>query len=493
MRLSQDQRMQWLTSEELKGIHQGSCRLLSQVGVKVTHEGIARLLSDSGAHRRGDRLCIPEDLIDKALADTAKVIEFNAPDPNKRFTVDAAADDVRFGTGGQALYVVHRTGEGWEKAPAVSRDLKEILILCDQLEQADFITRPVECDVPEDQMDIEKARLFRSHCTKPMNLANLVDAKNLESIIEIIGDQSYLSFIVCLTASPLTMDSSAGDKLLALMERGLPAAVSSCPQGGSTAPFSEVGELIQLNAELLFGFVLANIIRPGAQVLYRGIPITSDLYSDGSPRWCQPESIRRVAIAAQISRWYGIPCCGTAGVSDEQVPTAQGLSEKILSWSFEAASGAHYINSALGMLQQVMSVSPYQYVIDNTALGIVKEELTASPKRSIGDVVMTSVQRAFEYFGTSMDDAAEAEMLSRIAHVEKAKEPYDEGHIEKQLGAIEKAVAGESGSNVFMKGARKGLREGYLYAGESITAELHLGRVREELASYAPEGEEIYE
>ncbi len=493
MRLLKDQRIPWLTPEELKAVHQGSCRLLSQIGVKVTHERIARLLADSGAHSRGSRMCIPEHLVDKALSDTAKVIDFNAPDPNKRFTVDAAADEVRFGTGGQALYVVHRTADGWEKRPAVTGDLRQILTLCDQLDQADFVTRPVECDVPEEQMDIEKAKLFRAHCTKPMNLANLVHTKNLDGIIEVIGDQSYLSFIVCLVASPLSMDTSAGDKLLALVEKGLPAALSSCPQAGSTAPFSEVGELIQLNAELLFGIVLANTIRPGAKVLYRGIPITSDLYTDGSPRWCQPESIRRVAIAAQISRWYGIPCCGTAGVSDQGVPNAQGLSEKILSWSVMAASGAHYINSALGMLQQVMSVSPYQYVIDDAALRIVKEELTASPQRSIGDTVLASVQRAFSYFGTSLDEPSEQEMRSRIAHVETAKEPYDEAYMNKQIESIEKAVARESGSSIFMKGARKGLREGYLYTGESIPAELDLEKVRKRLASYAPEGGEIYE
>ena len=483
MIVSDIQQKKMLSPAEMQLIHEGTCKLLSQVGVKVTHEGIAEMLINRGAQRKGERILISQNMVENALAETAKTISFDAPNPSYGFTVNAAENQVKFGTGGQALYVVHRTSDGWERRPAETEDLKKILALCDQLKQVDFITRPVECVVPEEQMDVEKAKIFRDYCTKPMNFANLIKKDRLEEMLEIIGSPAYASFIVCLISSPLVMDSSAGDKLIAILEKNLPVAISSCTQGGSTAPFSEVGELLQLNAELLFGYVLANVIRPGAQVLYRGIPITSNLYADGSPRWCQPESIRRVALAAQLCRYYNLPCCGTAGVSDEAEPSAQGISEKVLSWTYEAASGAHYINSALGMLEQVMSVSYYQYVIDDIALGIVKEKFKEYPSDEISNIAIKAAVEALNYFGVSVDEKVEGELASRIRHIETPLEPYTEEYIDGQLAILDKAVIRSKSSTVFMTSARKGLREGYLYRGNRIDAPLDLSRVTERLES----------
>lgn len=483
MIISEMQRLKMLSPAEMQLIHEGALKLLSQIGVKVTHEGIAERLVSHGAWRKGQRIFISQDMVENALAQTAKTIPFEAPDPAYAFTVNAAENQVKFGTGGQALYIVQRTASGWKRRPAGADDLRQILMLCNQLKNVDFTTRPVECDVSEEQMDVEKAKIFRQYCSKPMNLANLIKVERLDEVLAIIGNPAYVSFIISLVSSPLVLDNSAGDKFIALVEKDLPVAISCCPQGGSTAPFSEVGELLQLHAELLFGFVLANVIRPGAKVLYRGIPITANLYTDGSPRWCQPESIRRVALASQLCRFYNLPCCGTAGVADEPEPSAQGISEKVLSWTYEMASGAQYINSALGMLEQVISVSYEQYVIDDIALGIVKEKFKEHQSPEVSRLAIEAAVEALNCFGVTVDEKIEEELAARIRHIETPLEPYTEEYIDQQLAVIEKAVNQAGGSTVFMKTARRGLREGFLYRGDRIDFPLDLSRVTERLES----------
>lgn len=480
MIISDEQRIEMLSPAEIELIHRGACRLLSQTGVKVTHEDIAARLLAGGARREGERIFVSPGMIEDALEKTAKTIQFDAPDPAYSFTLNAAENMVKFGPGGQALYIVEPIAGGWDRRAAGTDDLKKILALCDQLEQVNFTTRPVECDVPEEQMDVEKAGIFRRYCSKPMNLANLIMVEHLDEVLGIVGDPAYVSFIISLISSPLVLDSFSGDKFIALLEKDLPVSISCCPQGGSTAPFSEVGELLQLHAELLFGFVLANIIRPGAKVLYRGIPITSNLYTDGSPRWCQPESIRRVALAGQLCRFYGLPCCGTAGVSDETEPSAQGIAEKVLSWVYGTASGAQYINSALGMLEQVLSVSYYQYVIDDIALKAIKEKFAENSMQKTSALAMDATVTVLNKFGVAVDEKMEAELASRIRHIESALEPYGEDYIDEQIAIVEKAV-NKSSSTVFMVAARKGLREGYLYRGDRIDAPLDLSGVTERL------------
>lgn len=482
MIISDEQLIETLSPAEMELIHRGACRILSQIGVRVTHEDIAGRLLSRGAERKGDRIFISQEMIEEALAQTAKTIRFDAPEPAHGFTLDADENQVKFGPGGQALFIVHPVAGGWDRRAAGTNDLKQILALCDQLPQVDFTTRPVECDVPEDRMDVEKAKIFQQYCTKPMNLANIVKVEYLDKVLEIIGNPAYVSFIVSLVSSPLALDDFSGDKFVALLEKDLPVSISCCPQGGSTAPFSEVGELLQLHAELLFGFVLANVIRPGAKVLYRGIPITSNLYTDGSPRWCQPESIRRVTLAAQLCRYYNLPCCGTAGVSDETEPTAQGLAEKVLSWTYGIASGAQYINSALGMLEQVLSVSYHQYVIDDIALKIIKEKFAEDGTGETSVLAKDAAITALSHFGVAVDREIEDELTARIRHIENALEPYSEEYIEDQIANIKKAVE-KTSSTVFMVAARRGLREGYLYQGDRIDAPLDLLDVTERLKS----------
>lgn len=481
------QPLEMMTTKEKERIHASSCFVLDQAGLRIKNARIIDALVACGAIYENGRISVPQSMVENALESVPGTIRFRAPDPDRSFTVDAAGKEVFLGTGGQALYVLRSNRGVWTRQPAGCRDLEEIVSLCQRLSKVDFITRPMECDVALDRMDEEKARIFASNTTKPMNLANLIDPGKLSKVIEIVGDPAYLSFIVCLVTSPLAVDDTAADKLLAISGQGIPVCISSCSQAGTTAPLSEVGELIQLNAEVLFGIVLVQAVNPGAPVLYRGIPITADLLSDGSPRWCQPESIRRVALAAEMCRYYGVPCCGTAGVSDEPVPSVQAVSEKAVSLTYQVAAGAQYINSAFGMLDRIMSVAPEQYVIDNMIAALVESELgkaQAFDERGVADAAVAAAKEAMVRSGVEVDELMDRELRSRVAFVNTRKEEYSKESMDSQQTFICSAVESPSSSLVFMKGARKGLRAGWLYIGKRIEAPLDISGLesKQELA-----------
>jgi len=466
-----------LTKEEKDLIHETSMRILSEIGVKVKNKRAIEHLTRAGCNVNKDRVLIPESTVRKTLDLTAKTVHFPAMDEGHSFTVESSSSTITYGTGGQALYVVSRKDGKFVRKSADGEDLENILHLCERLPNVDFVTRPVEPQVDAEDMDVEKMKIFAQNTTKPINLANLIKPEKLDDIIEIIGNKDLLSFIVCLVVSPLSIDDGAADKLEAIAGHDMAVCISSCPQGGATAPLSELGELAQVNAEVLTGFVLANAVRPGAKVFYRGIPITSDLLHDGSPRWCRPDSIRRVALAAEMCRFYGIPCCGTAAVSDEKEPTAQGIAEKSLSWIFEGATGAHYINSALGMLEQVMTVSPEQYVIDDIILGQIKENLADIPPEELPRFAASSVEKALSTFGISVNDSIREEIRRSIDFIYEKKDDYTRENAEKQFEAIQSACTSRMGSNVFMKGARRPLRQGVLYQGSRIEGDIDFTRV----------------
>jgi len=466
-----------LSDSECQLIHAGSCRLLSELGIKIESQEAVNIFLKGGAHFENGRVKIPAHKVEQAIEQTAKSIELGAKNPDNKIVIDFDSPTIHFGTGGQALYVLDYKKNMFIRRPAVTQDLIDIVRICEQLESVDFITRPVEPEVPEEVMDLEKTRIFLEHTTKHINLANLIKLNKLPEIITTVKDKSLISFISCVTVSPMNLVSPTIDKFIKIVEQGIPVAISSCPQAGTTAPLSEIGELIQVNAEVLSAVVLANMIKPGAKLLYRGIPISSDLFSDGSPRWCQPESIRRIALVSDMTYFYQIPCCGTAAVSDEKIPNPQNVAEKTLSWVFEAASGAQFINSALGMLEQVLTVSPEQYIIDNKIISNIKQLFRKSPDYDIRDLTLTAVKDALKMFDFSMNAHMTQDISDRIEFILNGQEELTPENIDSQVEFIGNAVSSGKSSTIFMKAARSGLRKGWLYKGSRIDGKLNIEEV----------------
>lgn len=470
-------RHHFLDTAQCELIHAGSCRLLSHTGVHVESDHAIDIFKKGGATFEDGRVKISRRLTEQAIEQTAKRITLGAKQADNSIDINFDHPKVTFGTGGQALYVLDYDGSGFKRRQADADDLRRILTLGENLNHIDFITRPVEPDVPEDEMDLEKLRIFMQHTSKHMNLANLVKIEKLPEILKAVGNPGLISFIASLAVSPLNIVSPTVEKFMAMVEQDIPVSISSCPQAGATAPLSEIGELVQVNAEVLSAVVLANLIRPGAKVLYRGIPITSDLYTDGSPRWCQPESIRRVAMAADMTYFYKIPCCGTAAVSDQKQPNVQALAEKTLSWVFEAAGGAQFINSAAGMLEQVLTVSPEQYIIDDRVIGYLKNRFTQSPDYDISELARTAVMDSLSLFGVDITETIQSDIDSRIDFITQGKEEYTQESVDKQVELITKAVSAASSSTKFMKAARSGLRNGWLYKANPLPGDLDLTEV----------------
>jgi trimethylamine--corrinoid protein Co-methyltransferase len=214
--------------------------------------------------------------------------------------------------------------------------------------------------------------------------AGLVNIERLDDVLRmaeiVAGGREQLmwnpviSFITCLVKSPLQMVEDTTEKLMAIAGRRLPVVISSSPQGGSTAPIREEGMVSLINAEILSGMTLAQLVSPGTPVLYGAVPVRArmdtlhDLYG-------APEFIHYNVGCVQMARHYGVPCYSTAGVGDSGIPGMQATVEKLFSQLEMAASGAQYIHYALGLLDKTNVFCPLQAVLDDAQIGLVRQIL----------------------------------------------------------------------------------------------------------------------
>src|SRR2546421_7252415 len=82
---------------------------------------------------------------------------------------------------------------------------------------------------------------------------------------------------------------------------------------GAMSPVSLPSTLVQPMAEALAGIALAQLIRPGAPVVFGSFLSNTDMQS-GSPSFGTPESGIGVLCTGQIARHFGLPWRGGGGL-----------------------------------------------------------------------------------------------------------------------------------------------------------------------------------
>ena len=395
-----------LDEGELKALDRASMDILSDPGVFSFNERATKLFKDHGAEvieeKRFNHPCwrvrLPSGLVREALQKAPAAITLGARNPENSLKLEADVPRVYFGSGSESNIWLETSMEEFVRADDASIRIKyphheekrgtaallaRAARLCDRLEHLDFFIRPLNIQDPEitvENHDVNKFFASLNNITKHVQagLTNLDCLGHVVRMAEIIAGgpeelrkNPILSFITCLFKSPLQIVDDTAEKVFAIVESGLPLVMSSSPQGGSTAPIQEAGMVAQINAELLAGITLAQLIKEGAPVLYGSVPVRARM-DDLHDLYGCPEFNQYNIDCVQLSRYYNIPCYSTAGVGDAKIPGAQAIFEKLFTHLYMAMSGAQYIHYAFGLLNRTNTFSPLQAVLDNEQLGKVK-------------------------------------------------------------------------------------------------------------------------
>ena len=372
-----------------------SRELLQDPGLLCFNDEAARIFAMAGATAEDEEQCtrlrIPPEMIDQVLESAPSTVVLGARDPDNRLVLDAHEPRVRFGSGAETnIWLDVKFDNG---TPSFARELGSIehlraaAHLCEHLEHLDFFIRCVnirDSDVTAENKDVNKYLASLDNITKHVQ-AGLTSLSALDDVLrmgEIIagGEDAFaqnpvLSFIACVVKSPLQIVDDTAAKVIEIARRRAPIVISSSPMGGATAPFDEFGMVAQINAELLAGVALTQLVAPGAPVLYGSVPVRTRL-DNLNDMYGAPEFNHYNLDCAQMARFYALPCYSTAGVGDAEVPGIQANTEKMLTLTAVPRSGAQYVHYAFGLLERTNVFCPEQAVMDNAHIGLVKHALS---------------------------------------------------------------------------------------------------------------------
>ncbi|MHC4445688.1 MAG: trimethylamine methyltransferase family protein, partial [Planctomycetota bacterium] len=183
--------------------------------------------------------------------------------------------------------------------------------------------------------------------------------------IEAVKQRPPFTIVLCMT-SPLEQARLRVEELLECAEHDIPIYVEVDSQPGATTPITLAGTLVEECANVLCGITLAQLVKPGLPCVFAiasGIlDMATTTYSGADPR----ANLLHVATA-QMSRYYGLPFQGGTGI-DAILSDVQAGYERGMQVLANALAGTNFIHLSLGMMEQMMTASYEQVVIDNEIL-----------------------------------------------------------------------------------------------------------------------------
>jgi len=397
---------QRLKPKQVERIHQASLAILTDPGMVCFNRTAADIFGDSGAEvssiEQGGAACwllkIPGKVVSEALQAAPKVVKLGARDENNCLILDGSEPRVHFVSGSETniwldvdfqTYVKKSDPNIAVMLPEFHRrrgtvlDLCQASHLCEHLETLDAFIRPVNIqdkDITEDNKDVNKCFASLNNTTKHV-MVGLTSLKQLDNVVNmaklIVGGEEELkenpiiSFITCLVKSPLQFVEDTTQTLIEICQRGLPVVVSSAPQAGTTAPIKEDGIMAQINAEVLAGITLSQLVSKGTPVLYGTVPVRARL-DNLNDSYGAPESSQYNIDCVQMARFYKLPCYSTAGVCDTKIPGIQSSIERLFSDILVTLSGPQYLHCAYGLLDGNSTFCLLQAVLDDAHFQMIK-------------------------------------------------------------------------------------------------------------------------
>ena len=368
-------RLHFLSREKMERIHGATLTVLEKTGVLVKDPRALEILRAAGCGGDEERVMIPHSLVENVLKNAVSKIMIS--DRNGRPAMLLEGDEAWFGTGSDTPHVVDPyTGR---RRRAVLKDIENVSTLVDALPELSFIMcSGIAGDVNPEKSDLHHFLAMVSRTTKPVVFTSW-NAANLAAIIEmaavVAGGEDGLRenpFLVLYTEpiSPLTLGQESTQKLMFMAERGLPVVFAPGMITGATGPITLAGGIVQANAEILAGYVLANLVRPGTPFIYGGsgepLDMSSMLMSYGAP-----ESMLVVSALTDMSKYYGLPSFGYAGCSDSNIYDQQASLESALWVLVAGLHGANLVHD-VGYINNGLTTSFEQIAVSAEVVGAMR-------------------------------------------------------------------------------------------------------------------------
>ena len=372
-------KINFLSNEQIKRLHEASLHILATIGVHVPHQEMLQLLADAGAdvdiHTQYVKL--PEKLIHESLDRAGKSYTIYGRDRSSR---------AEFGVGrrnynsiaGEALWL----DDDLERRYATLEDVATASRLADALPWINIVGAMSDPhEVPPAYRCVYVAAEQLKNTTKPITFwfHDRASARFLLELFTMVAGSEEeairhpFAYPFLEPISPLRFSHNGIDLLFETCRFNLPVPVGPMAQMGATAPGTLAGTMAQENAEILAGICLVQQLGPGTPVCYGGIPHAFDMRTT-QMIFAGPEQALLAVGMTELGKSYGLPVYINVGLTDSKIPDAQAGAEVGITLACGAMAGAD-IFGHMGISGVDQAGSLTMLVMQNEIIGYVERLL----------------------------------------------------------------------------------------------------------------------
>ena len=359
--------------QECSKIHLATLEILERTGVDVHDDKALQILVKGGAKVDGIRVRIPAYLVAKALAITPKHITLY--DRHGKVAMRASGYKTYYGGGSDCLNILdHRTGQ---RRKPVLKDVQEASVVMDALPELDFVMSLfLPQDVDQRIYDRYQMQVMLNNTTKPIVFVS-PDFQGCVAAVEMCeavagGADAFQKrpFATCYinVTSGLIANAEALQKCMYLAGKGLPQLYIPLNAGGVNSPVTTAGCMASMNAGVLLGIVLSQLVREGAPVAVPGW--------NGGPYNLKTMVGNYVladeqGVPTSMGKYYDLPVFGLGGSTDSKVLDHQCGMEATISLMTALLHGANIVHD-VGFMDSGLQGSLQLQVMCNDTIGFLR-------------------------------------------------------------------------------------------------------------------------
>jgi len=393
-------------SEQLDLIHDGSMRVLEQIGIDVLLPKAREMMVAAGATADGDRVRFDRALLMKLIDSVPEQFTLHARNP--AHNIQVGAEFVNFGTVASAPNTNCLDGG---RRPGNQQDFRTFLRLMQSLNIMHFTS-----GYPVEPIDLHPS-VRHLHCLadtvkltdKVFHCYSLGQQRNLDALeIARIGRgvskeqfaQEPSIFTIINSNSPLKLDEFMLQGIIEMSSRNQVVVLTPFTLAGAMAPVTIAGALVQQNAEALAGIAFTQIVKPGSPAVYGGFTSNVDMKS-GAPAFGTPEYVLAAQISGQLARRYNMPFRSSNVCAANSVDAQAGYESTMALWG-AISGGSNFVMHGAGWMEGGLSASFEKMMIDADLLQMMATYMTGVEitEESLGLEAILDVGPGGHFFGT---------------------------------------------------------------------------------------------
>ena len=365
-----------LDEEGLALIEKNAGTILQEIGVEFRGDAEAlQIWKDAGADINGERVRIPKGLCKKLIQD-------NAP---AEFTQHARNPQRSVRIGGKNTVLVPAYGSPFVldldkgRRYATIEDFRNFVKLAYSTpflhHSGGTICEPVDLPVNKRHFDMVYTHMrysdkpFMGSVTAPERAQDTVDMAKVLFGEEFVQNNTVIVSLINAN-SPLVWDATMTGALKVYARNNQACVISPFCISGAMSPVTVAATASQLYAEALSGMAFAQLVRPGAPVVFGTFSSSMSMQS-GAPTFGTPEPQLVLYIVAALARRLGVPFRSGGGLTSAKIPDAQAAYEAANTLQHAMLAGVNFMLHTSGWLEGGLSMGYEKFIMDIDQAGMI--------------------------------------------------------------------------------------------------------------------------